>query len=96
MAKGNTYRCAACGAEYKFCPRCAVTPPSYDAEHFCSRRHAEIFEILSKHGCHLATAEETLETLGDIDIDEFTPSIQDHIIALEAEVENHKEENDER
>ena len=61
MARGNTYKCVVCGQPFQFCPKCAITEPSYDAERYCCKKHADIFDILSKHGCHLATAEETLE-----------------------------------
>lgn len=82
MARGNTYTCATCGKEYEYCPKCAVTKPSYDAERYCCHEHAEIFEILSKHGCHLATAKETLEALSHYDTDGLTESIEKHIESL--------------
>lgn len=90
MAKGNTYVCASCGKEFVYCPSCAVTTPSYDAERYCCKKHADIFAILSKHGCHLATAEETLAALKDYDTTGLTESIQAHIDSLQpkkAEVE---------
>ena len=88
MARGNQYTCAACGKEYEYCPKCAVTKPSYDPERFCSREHAEIFEILSKHGCHLTTAEDTLRALEkyNLDSDKLSSSIRKHIAAIKAEV----------
>lgn len=82
MAKGNTYVCASCGKEFVYCPSCAVTIPLYDAERFCCKRHAKIFEILSKHGCHLATAEETLAALKGYDTTGLSESIQAHIDSL--------------
>lgn len=90
MARGNTYTCATCGQSFQFCPKCAITKPSYDAERYCCKKHAEIFAILSKHGCHLATAEETLAALKDYDTTGLTESIQAHIDSLQpkkAEVE---------
>ena len=59
MARGNTYRCVVCNKEHQFCPKCQITQPSYDYERYCSKAHSEIFVILSKHGCGLATAEDT-------------------------------------
>lgn len=82
MARGHKYTCAACGKKFEYCPSCDVTTPSYDHERFCSRAHADIFEILSKHGCHLATAKETLEALSHYDIDGLTESIAKHIESL--------------
>ena len=90
MARGNTYTCATCGKEYEYCPKCAVSKPSYDAERYCCKNHADIFAILSKHGCHLATTEETLAALKDYDTTGLTESIQAHIDSLQpkkAEVE---------
>lgn len=91
MARGNKYTCASCGKKFEYCPSCDVTTPSYDHERFCSRSHAEIFAILSKHGCHLATAEETLEALKDYDITGLTESIQAHIDSLQPKTEVKKE-----
>lgn len=87
MARGNQYTCATCGKEYEYCPKCAVTKPSYDPERFCSREHAEIFEILSKHGCHLTTAEDTLRALNkyNLELEKLSSSIRKHIEAVKAE-----------
>lgn len=87
MARGNTYECATCGKEYVYCPKCAITEPSYDAERYCCREHSNIFAILSKHGCHLATEEETLEALKGYDTTGVTESIQAHIDSLQPKVE---------
>ena len=82
MARGNTYTCASCGATYDYCPKCAITKPNYDAERYCSQAHQDIFEILSKHGCGLATPEETLESLKNYDTSGLTENIQAHINSL--------------
>lgn len=82
MARGNTYTCVACGKSYNYCPKCAITKPSYDAERYCSQEHAAIFGILSKHGCSLATAEETLVALADYDTTGLNEGIQAHIDSL--------------
>lgn len=87
MARGNTYTCATCGKEYEYCPKCAVSKPSYDVERYCCHKHADIFAILSKHGCHLATAEETLEALKDYDLTGLNESIQAHIKSLQPKAE---------
>ena len=91
MAKGNTYRCLACGAEYKYCPKCSFTKPTYDMEVFCSKKHAKIFEILSKHGCGLATAEDTLDALKPYDISGLSESIQAHMNTLQEEAQKEVE-----
>ena len=85
MAKGNTYRCLACNTEYTYCPKCSLTKPPYDAEVFCSKKHAQIFAILSKHGCGLATAEDTLEALLPYDLTGLSESIQAHMNSLQEE-----------
>lgn len=83
MTRGNKYTCVVCGAEHTFCPKCQITQPDYDYERYCCKNHADIFEILSKHGCHLATAEETLEALKSYDLTGLTESIQAHIKSLQ-------------
>ena len=82
MAKGNAYRCLTCGKNFVYCPKCSMTKPNYDAETFCSKKHAQIFEILSKHGCGLATAEETLDALAPYDTTGLAESIQKHMNSL--------------
>lgn len=82
MARGNIYKCVVCGNEHQFCPKCQIVKPSYDYERYCSKEHADIFNILSKHGCNLATAEETLEALKDYDTTNLSEDIQAHINAL--------------
>ena len=82
MARGNIYTCATCGTSYEFCPKCTIVKPNYDAERYCSKAHADIFAILSKHGCNLATAEETLEALADYNTDGLIENIQEHINSL--------------
>lgn len=82
MARGNTYSCVVCGKEHQFCPKCQITRPSYDYERYCSKSHADIFAILSKHGCGLATAEDTLKALANYDLIGLTESIDKHIKSL--------------
>ena len=87
MARGDTYTCRTCGATYTYCDKCAIVPEPHKGNGFCTKEHAKIFSILSKHGCHLATAEETLKALKALNIEDvvFTPSIQAHIDAIKAE-----------
>ena len=82
MARGYTYTCAVCGETYTYCPKCELFKPAFDKTVYCSRQHADIFAILSKHGCNLATAEETLEALKDYDLTGLTDGIQAHINSL--------------
>ena len=82
MAFGNTYHCVVCGKEYQFCPKCQVTKPNYDYERYCGKDHADIFAILSKHGCGLATAEETLIAIQDYDLTGLSDGIKEHIKSL--------------
>ena len=82
MARGYIYTCKCCGKEYEYCPKCAVRKPNYDAELYCSKAHADIFAILSKNGCNLATAEETLEALANYDLTGLNESVQLHINSL--------------
>lgn len=82
MAKGNTYTCFCCGLSYRYCPTCSTVKPIYNIQRFCCKKHAEIFEILSKHGCTLATAEETLKALEGYDLSGLTEGITNHIESL--------------
>ena len=86
--------CKTCGTSYSFCSHCQVVKPDYDAENFCSKEHTEIFAILSKHGCNLITADETLKKLSAYNFDEttFTESIQAHIDTIKAEATAKTEE----
>ena len=85
MARGNIYKCVVCGKEHQFCPKCAIVKPNYDYERYCSQAHADIFAILSKHGCGLATAEETLEALLPYDTANLVEDIAQHIESLNEE-----------
>lgn len=85
MSRGNIYRCVVCGQEHQFCPKCQIVKPNYDYERYCSKAHDNIFAILSKHGCSLATAEETLEALKDYDTTNLNENIQAHINSLTPE-----------
>ena len=87
MARTNTYTCAVCGTTYEFCLRCQVSRPDYDAENFCSKNHAEIYGILSKHGCNLISADEALKELSAYNLDEITlaENILSHVEKIKAE-----------
>ena len=90
MARGNIYTCSCCGKKYEFCPKCAFTAPTYDAETFCSAEHADIFAILSKNGCGIASAEETVAALAKYDTTNLSKDVATHINSLQpkkAEVE---------
>ena len=82
MARGNTYTCVTCGKEHNFCPKCQIVKPDYDYERYCGKAHSDIFAILSKHGCGLATPEETLEALESYDTTNVTEDIAKHIKSL--------------
>ena len=82
MARGNIYTCVVCGKEYNYCPKCTIVKPDYDAMRYCSQAHADIFNILSKHGCSLATAEETIEALLPYDTTNLVEGITKHIESL--------------
>lgn len=88
MARTNTYTCKTCAKIYEFCLRCQVARPNYDAEHFCCKDHADIYAILSKNGCNLITAEETLKELSAYNLDEITltEGVLAHIERLKAEI----------
>ena len=83
MSRSYIYHCLTCGKSYEYCPSCAVVKPKFSIESFCCKKHQEIYEILSKHGCHLATAEETLAALKDYDTTGVTEDIQAHIDSLQ-------------
>lgn len=87
MANYNEHKCLACGQVYEYCRRCVITPVIYKAEGFCSEKCSDIFAILSKHGCNLTTAEETLVKLSAYNLDEITltEDILAHIEKIKSE-----------
>ncbi len=87
MARTNTYKCAVCGTTYDFCLKCQVARPDYDAEKFCSHKHADIYATLSKHGCNLISADEALKELAAYNLDEITltEGILTHIEKIKSE-----------
>ena len=72
MARTSTYTCKTCGTTYEFCLKCQFSRPDYDAENFCCPEHANIYATLSKHGCNLISADETLKELAAYNLDEIT------------------------
>lgn len=94
MARGNTYTCVVCGKEHQFCPKCQIVLPNYDYERYCSKAHADIFAILSKNGCGIATAEETLEALASYDTTNLTEGIAKHIESLNGETKREVEQDE--
>lgn len=97
MGQHNEHTCLVCGKNFYYCRSCVIEPVKHFAEGFCSKTCADIFAILSKHGCHLATAEETLESLKSYDLTGLTESIQAHIDSLQpkkAEVEVTEEKSE--
>ena len=90
----NEHTCLVCDNTFEYCRSCRIEPVKHLAEGFCSETCADIFNILSKHGCNLATAEETLEALKGYDTTNVTESIKAHIDSLQpkkAEAENKAE-----
>lgn len=79
----NEHTCLVCGKTFEYCRKCAIEPIKHLAEGFCSEAHSDIFNILSKHGCNIATAEETLAALKDYDTTNVTESIKAHIDSLQ-------------
>ena len=87
MARTSTYTCKTCGTKYEFCLKCQVTRPDYDAENFCSHKHADIYATLSKHGCNLISADEALTELSAYNLDEIalTEDILAHVEKIKSE-----------
>ena len=87
MARTSTYTCKVCGTTYEFCLKCQVARPDYDAENFCSHKHADIYATLSKHGCNLISADEALKELSAYNLDEITlaEDILAHIERIKSE-----------
>ena len=63
-----------------------IAKPDYDAENFCCSEHADIYSILSKHGCNLITADEALKELSEHNLDvKFTEDVFAHIKRIKSE-----------
>ena len=96
MANYHEHTCFTCGQIFDYCSRCVIDPVIYKEEGFCSEKCQEIFHILSKHGCSLATDAETLEALKNYDTTNVTESIRAHIDRLKPElISDVKEVNEE-
>lgn len=87
MANYNEHKCFTCGQIFEYCRRCAITPVVHKAEGFCSEECSHIFNILSKHGCNLISADEALKELAAYNIDEITltEDILAHIERIKSE-----------
>lgn len=87
MAHGDKCTCYVCGKQYTYCEHCLIVKPDYNADRFCSHKHQDIFAILSKYGCNLITAEETLKELSAYNLDEITltEDILSHIEKIKSE-----------
>lgn len=87
MARTNRYICKTCGTAFERCIKCMVGKPDFDAENFCIHEHADIYAILSKHGCNLITADEALTELKAYNIDEIKLSedVSAHIERIKSE-----------
>ena len=72
MAKYNEHKCFTCGRIFDYCGRCVITPVIYKAEGFCSEKCSHVFNILTKHGSNLITADEASKALSECNIDEMT------------------------
>lgn len=79
----NEHTCIVCGKTFEYCRKCVIEPIKHFAEGFCSEAHSDIFNILSKHGCNIATAEETLDALASYDTTGVNESMQAHIDSLQ-------------
>lgn len=92
MARTNTYTCRTCGTKYQFCLRCQVARPDFDAESFCCKKHGEIYATLAKHGCNLINANDALNELALLKIEEInlTEEIADHIARIKSEASEAK------
>lgn len=76
-------RCAVCGAEYRFCPKCNEDKdkPLYHYT-FCSKNCRDIYSVISSFEDKEISAEETLEKLMELDlsrIDSFNDSYKDSL-----------------
>ena len=94
MARYNEHKCFTCGKTFDYCSRCAITPVRYKEEGFCSENCSDIFNILSKHGCCLVTAEETLEALLPYDTTNLMEGITKHIESLKEEIKREVEHDE--
>lgn len=87
MARTNKYTCKTCNNAFERCIKCMIEKPNFDAENFCTKDHADIYAILSKHGCNLITADEALKELSACNIDEIklAEDVAAHIARIKSE-----------
>ena len=64
-----------------------IAKPDFDAENFCTHDHADIYGILSKHGCNIITADDALVALAAYNIDDITltEDVAAHIARIKSE-----------
>ena len=88
MARTNRYTCKTCGDTFARCVKCMIAKPDYDAENFCTHEHADVYAVLSKHGCNLITADEALAELKAYNIDDIklTEDVAAHIARIKSDV----------
>ena len=87
MARTNSYTCKLCTETFTRCVKCMIGKPDFDAEHFCTKEHNEVYAILSKHGCNLITADEALAELKAHNIDEIklAEDVAAHVARIKSE-----------
>ena len=88
MYNHNDHKCLVCGDTFYYCRSCRIKPIKHLAEGFCSETCADIFAILSRHGCNLITADEALTELSAYNINEITltKDILAHVEKIKSEV----------
>ena len=88
MYNHNDHKCLVCGETFYYCRSCRIEPVKHLAEGLCSETCADIFAILSKHGCNLITTEEAFLELSECNIDEIslTEGVATHIEKINSDI----------
>lgn len=64
--------CKICQNEFEFCPNCTIKGITYKKQGICSEQCYDISNILQRYGCHLTTAQETIDALEKYNITYMT------------------------
>ena len=72
------HNCRICTSKFDYCPSCAITKNPFKNAGYCGEDCYHISMILQKYGGHVATAEQTVESLKSYNIEAkiLQPGIQ--------------------
>ena len=85
-------KCRICQNEFEFCSNCTIKGVIYKKQGMCSEQCYDISNTLQRYGCHLSTAQETIDALEKYNITDMTlqPKIAEYYQSIIKEAEAQK------